>query len=93
MVLIHMCPKFQLLSMLMLMMMMMTMTMTMTMTAFVLGVYVKTVSHRRSHDKPTFCLPTLRAALGKTSGRRIPVYPGIRHVLLAKVVHRGLAKP
>ena len=76
-----------------LMIQLLPMLMTMMMSVFVLGVYAKTVSLCWSHEMPTFCLPTPRAALGKTFRRRILVYSGKRHVLLVKVVHRGLVKP
>ncbi len=83
MVLRHVFPMVQLLPILM----------TMMMSVFVLGVYAKTVSIYWSYEMPTFCLAKPWAALGMTFRCRILVYSGKRHVLLVKVVHRGLVKP
>ncbi len=51
----------------------------------VLGVHVKVVSSCSTYETPAFNLPTLRAAQGNALDWQVPVYPGIRYVLLVKV--------
>ncbi len=53
-------------------------------------VHVKVVSVVSDHKMPTFSLPTLRAAQGNAFDWPVPVYPGIRHVLLVKMVKRPI---